>query len=233
MGQPALAVGAGLQPVTRSMIARHRASIPGTQDEIYAPLYDSNSYPSAGQTQLTFFALPIGQGTTTAPGASGTKTENDTNLTNAGLLPKGNSFLCTGLEFLFFPGSNPGRGAAADNTAGFNWNDTYAVMKSGWVRFRIQNRDYVLDGPLINFPPVARLGGAFGITSTLTAGASTMGQIEYATAAGMPYNLNAVYIEPNQSFTVQVNWSAAVTLPSAAAARIFCRLRGRLIRDAQ
>lgn len=223
----------GLNRLTRDQLAAHRVTVPGAQDEIYAPLYDSASYPAAGQTQLTFFALPIGQGTTSAPGATGTKTEADTNLTNAGLLPKGNRFFCTGIEFLFFPGSNPGRGAAADANVGFNWNDTYAVAKSGWVRFRIQNRDYILDGPLQNFPPVTRLAGVASVTSTLTAGASTLDQIDYASFAGMPYNIVPVYIESNQAFTVQVNWPAAVALPSAAAGRIFCRLRGRLIRDAQ
>ena len=224
---------AGLNRLNRQDLASHRVTVPGTQDEIYAPLYDSATYAAAGQTQLTFFALPIGQGTTTAPSASGAKTEADTNLTNAGLLPKGNRFYCTGLEFQFFPGSNPGNGAAADSIIGRNWNDVYAASKSGWVRFRIQNRDYILDGPLCNFPPVTRLAGASAVTSTLTAGASTAGTIDYASFAGMPYNIVPVFIESNQSFTVQVNWPAAVALPSTVAARIFCRLRGRLIRDAQ
>lgn len=223
----------GLPGLSRSDLAAHRVTVPGQQDEIYSPLYDSATYAAAGQQQLTFFALPIGQGTTSAPGATGTKTEADTNLTNAGLLPKGNRFYCTGIEFQFYPGNNPGAGASADSILGRNWNDVYAVMKSGWIRFRIQNRDYILDGPLMNFPPVCRLAGAFSVTSTLTAGASTAGEIDYATAAGMPYNLVPVYIESNQAFTVQVNWPAVVALPSTTAGRIFCRLRGRLIRDAQ
>ena len=226
-------MGVGLDNLTRRDLASHRVTVPNMQDAIYAPLYDSATYLAAGQLSLTFFALPIGQGTTSAPGASGAKTEADTNLTNAGLLPKGNRFYCTGLEFQFYPGSNPGRGAAADSTAGFNWNDVYAVAKSGWVRFRIQNRDYILDGPLLNFPPVTRLAGAASVTSTLTAGASTMGQIDYASFAGMPYNIVPTFIEANQAFTVQVFWPALVALPSAAAGRLFVRLRGRLIRDAQ
>lgn len=223
----------GLTRLRPADLASHVASIPSQQDEIYSPLYDSAAYAAAGQQNLTFFALPIGQGVTSAPGAVGAKTEADTNLTNAGLLPKGNRFYCTGIEFQFFPGNNPGFGATADASLGRNWNDVYAAMKSGWVRFRIQNRDYLLDGPLINFPPVARLAGAFSVTSTLTAGAATAGEIDYATAAGAPYNIVPVYIESNQAFTVQVNWPAVVALPSTVAARIFCRLRGRLIRDAQ
>ena len=228
-----MGTGVGLQNLNRADLAEHRTTVPGTQDAIYAPLYDSASYAVAGQTQITFFSLPIGQGTTTAPGAVGPKTEADTNLSNAGLLPKGNRFYATGLEFQFYPGSLPGRGAAADNTVGFNWNDVYTVAKSGWVRFRIQNRDYVLDGPLLNFPPVTRLAGVASITSTLTAGAATLDQVDYAAFAGMPYNIVPVFIEANQAFTVQVFWPAAVALPSAVIGRIFVRLRGRLIRDAQ
>ena len=109
----------------------------------------------------------------------------------------------------------------------------YSVAKSGWVRFRIQNRDYILDGPLINFPPVTRLAGVASITSTLTAGAATAGEIDYASFAGMPYNIVPTFIEANQAFQVQVFWPALVALPSTVAGRIFARLRGRLIRDAQ
>jgi hypothetical protein len=225
--------GPGLNNLTKSDLSSHRVTVPGMQDAIYAPLYDSATYAAAGQQQLTFFALPIGQGTTSAPGATGAKTEADTNLTNAGLLPKGNRFYCTGLEFQFYPGNNPGFGATADAQLGRNWNDVYAVAKSGWIRFRIQNRDYILDGPLINFPPVVRLAGAASVTSTLTAGAATAGEIDYASFAGMPYNIVPVFIESNQAFTVQLNWPAAVALPSTVAGRIFVRLRGRLVRDAQ
>ena len=60
----------GLTPSTKASLAAHMARIPGTQDEIYAPLYDSIVYPAAGANQLTFFALPIGQGVTSAPGGA-------------------------------------------------------------------------------------------------------------------------------------------------------------------
>jgi len=228
-----VAHAAGLTTTTKAALAQHMARIPGTQDEIYGPLYDSVTYAAAGQTQLTLFSLPLGQGTTTAPGATGAKTENDTNMQNAGLLAAGNRFYMTGFEVTLFPGVNPGTGAAADSTTGNFWNDIYAVAKSGWVRFRIQNRDYILDGPIGNFPSVTRLAGVASVTSTLTAGASTKDEVSYASFAGMPYNLVPMFIESNQSFTCTLNWSAAVPLPSAAAGRIFVRLRGRLIRDAQ
>lgn len=220
----------GLPRVSRADLAAHRVTVPGMQDEIYSPLYDSAVYLAAGQLNMTFFSTPIGQGTTSAPGATGAKTEADTNLTNAGLLPKGNRFYCTGIEFNFIPGSLPGNtGALA--TTGQNLNDVNAVAKSGWVRFRIQNRDYALDAPIGVFPPLNRLAVASTPASVVTA--TTIVQADYAAMAGAPYNINPVFIESNQGFSVQIFWPALVALPSTVAGRIFCRLRGRLIRDAQ
>lgn len=224
---------AGLKRITGADLAQHRVTVPGAQDEIYNPLYDSATYTSATTTQIAFFSLPIGQGTTTAPGGAGPKTEADTNLTNAGLLPKGNKFYCTGVEFQIFPGISPGRGAVADNTAGQFVNDIYLLSKSAWVRFRIQNRDYVVDGPLINFPPCGRLAGFTGSATNMTTGASTYSEIGYASIAGPPYNIVPTYILDNQYFSLTVFWPAAVTTASTTNPRIFARLRGRLIRDAQ
>ncbi len=223
----------GLPNVSNKLLASHLATVPGVQDAIYNPLYDSIAYPAAGALQLTFFTTPIGQGATSAPNAAGAKTEADTNLTNAGLLPLGNSFYMTGFEVIFLPGNNPGFGATADASLGRNWNDVYQVMKSGWARFRVQNRDYILDGPLMMFPPVTRLAGAFAVTTNLTTGAATAGEIDYATSAGAPYNIVPITLQSNQSFLLQLNWPALVPTPSTTAGRLWVRLRGRLIRSAQ
>jgi hypothetical protein len=223
----------GLPRLSAGSMADHISVVPGKQDEVANPLYDTLAYPAAGTNQLIFFAQPIGQGATTAPGAAGTKTEADTNMTNAGLLPAGNQFFVTGIEFHFWPGVLPGQGAAADNLAGRFWNDVWTFLTAGWVRFRIQNRDYALDGPTLNFPPTTRLAGVASITSTLTAGAATMDQINYAAAAGAPYHMVGQTITSNQAFSVQLNYPALVALPSTTAARVQCRLRGRFIRSAQ
>lgn len=74
------------------------------QDIIWNPLYDDGKYTGTnGQTSLSFFQSPQGQGTTLAPSATGTKNIYDTNLTGAGQLTKGNAFYMTGQELLFFP----------------------------------------------------------------------------------------------------------------------------------
>lgn len=219
-----------LRKITRADLAAHRVTVPGVQDEIYDPLYDSIIYPAAGLLQINFFSLPIGQGVTSAPGAAGAKTEADTNMTNSGLLPMGNSFYCTGIELNLIPGSLPGNtGVIA--TAGQNWNDVNAVARAGWVRFRIQNRDYSLNAPCGVYAPLNRLAGNGVPSSVVTA--ATLVQVDYAAFSGAPYNINPVTIPSNTAFSVQVNFPALVPLPSTVAGILRCRLRGRLIRDAQ
>lgn len=223
----------GLQRLTRGDINNHVVTVAGKQDEIFQPQYDSATYTSGTTTQITFFSLPIGQGTTTAPGASGPKTLADTNITNAGLLPAGNRFYCTGVELQLFPGVNPGRGGVADSTAGYFVNDMYALGKSGVLTMTIQQRNYVQEGPCQLFVPSSRLAGFSGSSTNLTTGAATYSEVSYAAWAGAMYHIVPVFIVPNQYFTVSVQWPAAITMPSGQNARLFCRLRGRLIRDAQ
>lgn len=224
---------AGLQRITKANLAQHRVTVPGVNDEIYAPLYDFANYVAAGQTSLNFFSLPIGQGVTTAPGAAGTKTEADTNLTNGNILPRDNSFYCTGIEVVLFPGVSPGAGGVADATAGQFVNDVYAIGKSGFLKLRIGGRDYIVDGPLMVFPSTQGLGVAAAVATNLTAGAATFAQINYARFVGQAYTMVPLWILPNQNFSVQMIWPAAVATPSTQIARIGVRLRGRFTRSAQ
>jgi len=224
---------AGLNRITRKNLAQHIARVPGQDDEVYSPLYDSANYVAAGQLTLNFFQNPIGQGVTTAPGAVGGKTEADTNMSNAGLLPAFTKFYCTGLEVQIYPGVSPGGSPIASAQAGRFWNDVYAIGKSGWMRFRVGQRDYVLDGPLMNFPSTAGLGGVAAVNANLVAAADTVNQIEYARFVGQAYTIVPIYIESTQNFLVQMNWPAVVATPSTTIARLFVRLRGRLIRVAQ
>lgn len=225
--------GPGLQQVTTQELAAHRARVLGANDAIYNPLFDSANYPAAGTTQLNFFSSNIGVGTTTAPGATGAKTEADTNMTNASSLPAFTRFYCTGIEVQVIPGLNPGRGGALDASAGNFVNDVFAIGKAGWLKFFVGQRVYCLDGPLWNFTSTAGLGGFAAVTSATTAAASLYSEIGYARFVGQAYTIVPVYLEANQNFGVQLNWPAAIATPSTQIARIFVRLRGRLIRAAQ
>lgn len=224
---------AGLRRINRQNIAQHRVTVPGVQDETYGPLYDFTNYAAAGQSQLSFFSLPIGQGTTTAPGAAGTKSLADTNLTNANMLPVDNAFYMTGIEVTVFPGVNPGRGATTSALMGQFWNDVWVIGKSGVLTLRIGTRDYIQDGPLMNFPSTQGLGGVAAMADATTAAASLASTVEYARFVGQPYTIVPLLIQPTQNFSVTLAWPTVVATVSTTIARVGVRLRGRFIRNAQ
>jgi hypothetical protein len=230
MGRPVL---------TRNAIDAHQSAL-STQDVIWSPLFDYQTYGTQGNTQFTFFTSPIGQGTTSAPGATGSKTLADTNLTAAGQLTKGNAFFMTGLETLLFPGAastfGPGEGAVAETKTGQFCNDIYAVGKGGTINFTVgSDRSYIKDGPLNMFPPVTRLAISAAIATSLgsTTAAAVIDQIDYAAWGGEPYSMVPIYIDANQGFQAVMQFPVAIAPPSAVAPRIGLRARGYLIRNAQ
>lgn len=225
-----LNTGLGRPILTQSDLASHVAAL-ATQDVIYWPLYDALSWGTAGQTLLSYFANPQGAGTTSAPGAgSGPKTSSDTNMQLAGQLPLGNDFFFTGLEFDLYPGESPEQVGGADLIGDFV-NDVWLASKSGLVTFVVQNRNYIQDGPLLNFPPACGLSVAAAIGGTNTAGTQSLSEVAYAVASGMPYTITPVYIQATQGFQMQVTWPAVVSLSSTA--RMFSRMQGYLIRNVQ
>lgn len=229
-----MATFSGRRRVTRGELVAHRTTVPNTQDAVFNPLYDYQIYALAGQLVLNFFQTPIGQGVTSHPGGAGVKTEADTNLTNAGMLAKGNRFLCIGIEVEFFPGDTPGfLGAGTAVAVGRQWDDVYSFARSGFLRFRIQNRDYVLDAPMMKFPSSTRLCGVAGLSDATTPAAALFSQVEYATMCGAAYNIVPTYIEATQAFGVQLVWPNLIALPSGVNGRVGVRLVGDLIRDAQ
>jgi len=223
-------VGLGRPILTQADLSQHVAAL-GSRDVVYWPLFDSNSWGTAGQTLLQFFTQPVGQGTTSAPGASGVKTLADTNMTAAGQLTLGNDFFMTGIEFALYPGDNPEQVGGANFINAF-LNDTYNAGKSGYATLQVgSNRVYIQDGPLMNFPPSARLFYSGAVGGTNTAGTQSIVSQVYASWVGDPYEITPIYIQATQGFQVSVAWPAAVTL--TATARLFNRLRGYLVRNAQ
>jgi hypothetical protein len=153
-------------------------------------------------------------------------------MTTAGLLPNPQRFFCTGIAIEFWPGTAPGVTGAL-TTTGLNWNDVNAVAKSGYLKFSIGSKDYVIDGPIGKFPTTTRLAGAAAMADASTAGANLHSQVDYAVMAGQLYSLTPFYIPSNQNFSVTLNWPNAVALPSTVAGRIGVRLEGYLFRLSQ
>jgi hypothetical protein len=239
---PVAHAGMGRPILTPAYISSHTVGVPGQKDVIWGPLYDAQAYPSAGSTLLTFFALPQGQGTSSAPGAgSVAKTVFDTNMITNNQLSLGNEFYAIGLETLFFPGVNNSTSTTASfgiepaiqsTTPGSFINDVYNVGNGGQVVLTVgTDRKYVNDGPLNLFPPATRLAGFTAIGSGTTTAANTY-QTQYAVWSGEPYTLVPIYIQSTQQFTLVISFAAAIPTVSTQIARIIERLRGYLIRQA-
>ena len=223
--------GLGRPILTQADLQTHMSAL-AQRDVVYWPLFDSINWASAGQTLLQFFTQPVGQGTTTAPGASGAKSIADTNMTAAGQLTKGNDFFMTGHEFLLLPGELPEQTLGAGATVNGFANDVWVAGKSGVYTLQVgSNRVFIQDGPLMNFPPSTRLFVAAAAGGSSTAGTQSVLSTEYATWVGEPYDITPIYIEATQGFQGSIQWPAAVTLQ--ATARVFARKRGYLIRNAQ
>lgn len=207
-------------------------------DSIFSPLYDYQTYATAGALNFNFFALPQGQGTTSSPGAAGVKQIADTNMQVAGQLPAGNRFLIIGIEVEFWPGSVPGlNGIAVPTAAQFarNWDDVYSVLRGGSLTLTVQNRVFAQDAPLMKFPTQTRLTGVAAYNENNNTAAPTIGwgQIEYASSCGAAYDITPVLLKPTQAFSVTINFPALIATPSAVDARIGVRLVGKLVRNVQ
>lgn len=224
----------GRQILTSAQLQQHVTQL-ADQDIIWSPLRDSNTYVgTTGHLQLTFFLSPIGTGTTSAPGAAGPKTIDDTNMTAQGQLTAGNNFFMVGQEVIFYPGENPG---VLEDTAeiGNFINDTYVFGKGGTLTLAIgSNRTYIQDGPMAMFPSLTRMSVASALAGgTPGTGTQNLSEVTYAALGGSPYNITPVYITQTLGFNETFSWSAPVTLPSGNNARVISRLDGWLIRNAQ
>lgn len=193
----------------------------GAVEAVRQTLYDFQTYAQAGQTSLTFFQVPQGQAG---------KTLDDTNMEIAGSLPSPKRFLLQSIEVYLFPGPFPSTlGAPALSAFA---NDVYEVGMSGFLKFFIGSKDYLIEAPLQRFPPKTHLYGWSGASDSTTAGAAQAVNNTYASFAGRAYRIQPeILIEPTQNFNVSLNWSAAVGI--SADARIGVVLDGILYRNSQ
>jgi len=193
---------------------------PGQVEAVRSSLYDFQTYAQAGQTQLQFFQVPKGQAG---------KTFADSNMTLAGSLPAPMSFLVQSIEVMFFP-LNPVSVTGA--VVASNWNDAYAVGKSGWLELFIGSKPYLDEAPLMKFPPRTGLTGNGQLSDSTTAAAARVTVIDYASFGGPIYEMvPPILLVPSQNFIVTLNWPAAI--PINVAGRIGINLGGILYRNSQ
>jgi hypothetical protein len=194
----------------------------GQLEGIRSSLYDFQPYAQAGQTELNFFQVPVGQSS---------KTLVDTNMQTAGVLPNPQNFLVTNIQvYFYFTASDLatfGAQAAAEQI-----NDVYDVMKSGYLEFFIGSKNYVQEGPLGRFPPRTGLIVSSSLADQSTIAANLLSKIAYANFGGAPYDLTPpILLTPTQNFRVSTKWPTAVAL--SAIARIGIVMEGILYRLSQ
>lgn len=199
-------------------------------------LYDSAQYVAAGQTQLSFFSTPVGQGTTWAGGAA--KNNSDTNMTLAGQLPQNQEFLVQAIEIGFYPTTPT---VAAQMPAAFGAqvaaqivNDAYIFRRAGNLTFVVGSKAYLQEGPLMKFPTGSNFEAEAALADVTTAGANLQSRIAFGKADGRVYSLTPTWVKlvSNQNFSVTLNWPEgvqAITNP----ARVVVSLQGILYRRSQ
>lgn len=211
----------GLRAPSLTQLEQYNVNVEGQPEVIYQPIYDFQVYPAAGFTELAFFAVPEGQGG---------KTFDDTNMSLAAALPVPINMAVTNVQVWFFPGTII---SATGAIVAANWNDTEAVLVGGNLSLDIGSKEYLVDAPLMKFPPQARLAGAAALSDATTAAAARVTVIDYATAAGRIYDLVPLRLISQQNFVVRLRFAAVIATPSTVAGRIGVALGGFRYRLAQ
>lgn len=216
----------GRVPNTVDNLSQYNPNRPDAIEAIWQPQYDFQSYPTTGQTNLSFFQIQNGQ--------SG-KTYADTNMTLGGQFPSPTAFLCTAIMIFFFPNyAGAASNVATAVTANTNVNDVVKVYHSGYFEFTIGSKVYLRDAPLGKFPPNVGIGGlqAYGL-AMYDQGAATIGQVstDVAQAIGRYAEITPLLIPMNQNFVVSLIWPADVTVANTG--RIGVCLDGFYYRQSQ
>lgn len=226
-------------------LARFDVNRPDAQEVIYQPFYDFQLYATAGQQQFQFFQQAIGQGKTTAAGATvgAPKSKLDTNMTLSGQIPAPQAFLITGFEVYFIPGNSstadtfvdalPSVAAAANAAAVMAAaNDVSRVMQNGALRLFIGSKEYLYDTPLMKFVPSSFIGidAATASTSATQSQVAAIGARPMGHAYTLPVEIT---LRANQNFAVTLEFGGAVATPSGFNARIGVQMNGFLFRSAQ
>ena len=214
----------GLVAPSLAQLEQYNVNVDGQPEVVWYPIYDFQVYPAAGFSSLNFFAVPEGQAS---------KTFDDTNMELGGALAVPINMAITNIQVWFFAGQAPGRSGAIANT-GDNWNDLDAIMQAGHLQLEIGSKEYLLDAPLMKFPPQARLAGAAALADSTTAAANAGSQIDYATAVGRVYTIVPLRLIAQQNFVVRLRFqNGVVATPSTVAGRIGVQLGGFRYRLAQ
>jgi len=221
-----------------------RVTNPNQSEIVRQRFYDFLLYPTAGQTQLTFFSQPVGQGLTTAIAATaGTpKTLWDTNLEIGNTLPSGKAYLIESIEVFFYAGSvstantytpaAPNQFGTAAAALNAQLADVNTFYQSGMLELNILSKNYLRETPILVFPPKVQFNADFGIANnSATAGLASDINMR---ASGRPYYLEpTIALQPAVNFEVIIRYPGLVATPSGFNARVGVVLDGYFMRASQ
>lgn len=212
----------GLKAPSLAQLEQFNVNVEGQPEVIYQPIYDFQVYPTAGFIELGFFAVPEGQAG---------KTFDDTNMSLAAALAVPINMAITDIQVWFIPGNVV---SATGAIVAENWNDADTVLNAGNLQLEIGSKEYLVDAPLIKFPPQARLAGAAALSDATTAAAARVTVIGYASAAGRVYDLVPLRLISQQNFVIRLRFqNGVVATPSGNDGRIGVALGGFRYRLAQ
>lgn len=214
---------------------KYGVNVTDMDDISWYPIVDHLPYPAAGTQQLTFFANGVGQGVSSAlnVAANTPKSFADTNLEGNQGLPFPERALITGISVHVYPGVLPAAGDVALATAGQFVNDVWQLGRSGFLFWKVGQKQIVVDGPLITFGNDEGLDIEAALADSTTAAADNLSQVNYAKFCGAGYSIIPVALPSSQNFPLTLNWPALVPTPSTTIARIGVKLHGYRIRHPQ
>lgn len=224
----------GRQIPEAGFFQRYGVNVTDIDDISWYPITDHLPYPAAGTQQLSFFATGSGQGATSALNApAGPKTFADTNLEGNGVLSFPERALVLAIGVNVYPGVLPAAGDVALATAGQFVNDVWQIGRSGYLFWKVGQKQVLIDGPMMKFGSGEGLDVSAAIADSTTAAADNLSQVDYAKYCGEGYPIVPVALPSNQNFPLTLNWPALVPTPSTTIARIGVTLYCYRIRKAQ
>lgn len=192
---------------------------------IWQPLYDYQAYAAAGTSSMTFYQVPKGQNG---------KTFEQTNMTNAGILPAPKEFLCVGMEFFVKSGADTGATGAAATLNQSQIADINALQGRGHVQIFVGSKPVLDEIGIDQFPCGTFLHADGAVADSTSPAADKLSHLAAAGFRGRPYMIEPFRIPANQNFEVSLEFpSGVVAMPSGEDATIGCRLLGWQYRLAQ
>lgn len=189
-------VSGGRRAMALSDLARYNVNRLGDVEGVWNPLYDYQTYPTAGAAQLTYFQAPLG-------GATG-RTYEDTNIDLGGQLSTPTEFLITSIGVNFLSNFPTDLLSGAINSS--EPLDTFTVLKRGFMRVTIGSKDYIKYTNLMEFPAAGRMNG-FGAASNrsvLAAGQRTA--VGIAQSTGPQFAMTPIRLPSGQAFRATIEY---------------------------